>query len=163
MRGASFSLTMEKYTIGRADDCDICISDPTISGHHCTLTRLDDGKYAVLDEGSTNGTKVNLQKVTGEEMVILKNSDILQVGGVEILFDDIAGERIGDRTVSVINLNNTGTSEINKTAMRNLGDRFSGQSTMLRENRKHNQIFNIAIVILALLAITFVVFTLIRS
>ena len=121
---------------------------------------MDDGKYAVVDEGSTNGTKVNQKKLEGEDMVFLNNSDILQVGGIEILFDDIEGERMGERTISVINLHNTGTSEINKTAMRNLGDRFAGQSTMLRENRKHTQILNITITVLLLAAAAFVAFKL---
>ena len=159
MHGASFSLTNERYTLGRADDCDICISDPTISGHHCSLIRMENGKYAVQDNGSTNGTKVNQQPAESGVTIPLNNSDILQVGGVEILFEDIDGERIGDRTISVINLNNTGTGEFSKTAMKNLGANFGSQSTMLRENHKHNRIFSIVIAVLGVLAAAFVAYT----
>ncbi len=158
MRGASFSLTLDKYTIGRADDCDVCVSDPTISGHHCFLVKVDGDAYALQDNGSTNGTKVNSQPVTADQSIKLKNGDILQVGGVEMLYDDIEGDRVESRTISVINLDDTGTGEVNRTAMKNLGDKFSRKSTALRDNRKQNMVINIVIgllivVVLGLLAL----------
>ena len=88
MRGASFSLSQDKYTVGRADDCDVCISAPTVSGHHCTLVKLDDGSYAIEDLGSTNGSKVNDQILQPGNSVKLNNGDIIQIGSVEILFDE---------------------------------------------------------------------------
>ena len=115
MRGTSFALTGNQYSIGRAESCDICISDPTISGHHCTLLKLEDERYAVRDENSTNGTKVNEEKVT-DQIVPLSNGDILQVGAVEILFDDRGQTNHhddGDQSRT------TGTGEISTTAMKN--------------------------------------------
>lgn len=164
MRGASFSLTLDKYSIGRADDCDVCIADPTISGHHCTILKLDDDEsYALRDDGSTNGTKVNDQKLEPGDTVKLNNGDILQVGGVEILFDDIQGERVESRTISVINLNDTSTSEINKTSMKNLGDRFTRKkNAMLRENRSHNKILNIVLIVLGVAVAGLIGFILLR-
>lgn len=84
LRGQSFELTEEQYTVGRSEECGICIPDPTISGTHCTLVRSDEGSYRVVDSGSTNGTRVNGVRVQTQELV---NSDILQIGGVEMLFD----------------------------------------------------------------------------
>ena len=49
MRGASFALNNERYTIGRSDSADVCIPDPTISGHHCTLIQVEpDSRTTVL-------------------------------------------------------------------------------------------------------------------
>ncbi len=155
MRGASFSLNMEKYTVGRADDCDVCISDPTVSGHHCTLVKLDDESYAIEDLGSTNGSKVNDQRLVKGEAVKLSNGDIIQIGSVEILFDDIEGAREESRTVSVIDLDDIDTGEINKTTMKNLGNKLGGKRTpVLRPNQKHGKILN---VILALLGVAVLV------
>jgi pSer/pThr/pTyr-binding forkhead associated (FHA) protein len=154
MRGASFSLSQEKYTVGRADDCDICISAPTVSGHHCTLVKLDDGSYAIEDLGSTNGSKVNDQLLEPGNAVKLKNGDIFQIGNVEILFDDIEGAREESRTVSVIDLDDVDTGEINKTTMRNLGSRLgSKRGTTLRPNQKHGKIMNIIVILLAILVL----------
>ncbi len=164
MRGASFSLSQDKYTVGRADDCDVCISAPTVSGHHCTLVKLDDGSYAIEDLGSTNGSKVNDQVLQPGNSVKLNNGDIIQVGSVEILFDDIEGAREESRTVSVIDLDDVDTGEINKTTMRNLGNRMNvKRSTTLRPNQMHGKIMNIIVAILALLVVVLLIFTFVKK
>jgi pSer/pThr/pTyr-binding forkhead associated (FHA) protein len=84
LRGQSFELTEEQYTVGRSEECSICIPDPTISSNHCSFVRSEGGTYRVVDNGSTNGTRVNGVRVQSQELV---NSDILQIGGVEMLFD----------------------------------------------------------------------------
>lgn len=84
LRGQSFDLTEEEYSIGRSEDCSICVPDPTISGDHCKLIRESDGSYTAHDNGSTNGTRINGVRIEAQTLV---NSDILQVGGVEMLFD----------------------------------------------------------------------------
>jgi pSer/pThr/pTyr-binding forkhead associated (FHA) protein len=105
LRGQSFELAGERYTIGRSEECDICIPDPTMSGRHCTLTRDQDGGYTVSDEGSTNGTRINGVRIDSQK---LSHSDILQVGGVEVLYD--CGEKIVSSSLSTqtqINLADT--------------------------------------------------------
>lgn len=154
MRGTAFSLTLDKYVIGRSDSCDICIADPTISGKHCTLVKLDDNSYAIRDDNSTNGTKVNDQQVSSEDSIKLQNGDILQVGGIEILYDDIQGDRSESRTISVINLEDTGTGEINKPQMKNLGTKFSAKyANSLRDNRSHTVIINVILILLGVLGL----------
>ncbi|MBQ4479208.1 MAG: FHA domain-containing protein [Victivallales bacterium] len=163
MRGTAFSLTLDKYTIGRSDSCDICIADPTISGKHCTLVKLDDNSYAIRDDNSTNGTKVNDQQVSSEDSIKLKNGDILQVGGIEILYDDLQGDHTESRTISVINLEDTGTGEINKPQMKNLGTKFSAKyNNTLRENRKHTVIINVILALLGVLVLVALVFYLLK-
>ncbi|NLF94843.1 MAG: FHA domain-containing protein [Oligosphaeraceae bacterium] len=153
MRGTSFALSADQYTIGRAESCDICISDPTISGHHCTLLKLEADRYAVRDEGSTNGTKVNEAKVT-TETVPLSNGDILQIGGVEVLFDNRQDNKQESRTMTVINLEDTGTSEIATTTMKNLGAKIGAKKGVtLRENQSHTKVLHIVLGILGLLVL----------
>ena len=45
MHGTSYVLTNDSYTVGRSDTADICIPEPTISGHHCTFIKDEDGNY----------------------------------------------------------------------------------------------------------------------
>lgn len=45
-------------TIGRSPECDLVLSDPTVSRHHARLRRLPHG-WELRDLGSTNGTRVN--------------------------------------------------------------------------------------------------------
>lgn len=83
MRGKTYELTEDLYTIGRTETSYICIPDGTISTHHCDLIKDGDG-YVARDQNSTNGTRINGIKITEQRLC---NSDILQVGGIEILFD----------------------------------------------------------------------------
>lgn len=47
-----------ELTIGRADDCDLVLDDPTISRHHAVLRRIPGG-WCLRDAGSLNGIRVN--------------------------------------------------------------------------------------------------------
>jgi pSer/pThr/pTyr-binding forkhead associated (FHA) protein len=83
MRGKTFELTLDRYAIGRSEAQHICIPDGTISTLHCELIKDVDG-YVAYDKNSTNGTRINGIKITEQRLC---NSDILQVGGIELLFD----------------------------------------------------------------------------
>jgi len=114
LRGQSFELTQDRYTVGRHEDCTLCLPDPTVSNHHCTLVRdPESGGYKVLDEGSTNGTRVNGVRMQSQKLV---NSDILQVGAIEMLFDSEDKSGTGSASTQTgINLQNTaGTTTISE-------------------------------------------------
>ena len=83
MRGKTVELVSDRYTIGRTEANDICIPDGTISTFHAEIVKDGDG-FIAKDQGSTNGTRINGIKITEQRLC---NSDILQVGGIEILFD----------------------------------------------------------------------------
>ena len=100
MRGKSFELIKDIHTAGRSDERDICIKDPTISSHHCDFIKTET-TYILRDNGSTNGTRVNNVQVTDEDYE-LKNSDIIQLGAVEILYD------CEDKSVTTITRTQTG-------------------------------------------------------
>ncbi len=75
--GASFELTEDAIRIGRTADNDIVIGVPEMSRQHAQLVRQPDG-YAIQDLGSTNGTFVNYQRVTG--LVMLGHGDVIAFG-----------------------------------------------------------------------------------
>ncbi|WP_176014215.1 FHA domain-containing protein [Victivallis sp. Marseille-Q1083] len=105
LRGKSFELTKEVMSAGRNEQRDICIKDPTLSSHHCDFVKTEHS-YLVRDNDSTNGTRVNNVPITEQE---LKNFDVIQLGGVEILFDfdDGTNTAVGSRTETGIDLDST--------------------------------------------------------
>ncbi len=101
LRGKTFELDKETMSCGRKDGMDICIKDGSLSSHHCDFIRTADGTYILRDNDSTNGTRVNNVAITEQE---LKNSDIIQLGAVEVLYDcpAQAGESsVGTRTHTI--------------------------------------------------------------
>jgi predicted component of type VI protein secretion system len=57
------SITQDVTVVGRKRGiCDVCIDHSSISKLHCVLTKTD-GLLFFRDLGSTNGTKVNGQRV----------------------------------------------------------------------------------------------------
>ena len=83
MEGKVFELTEDKLTIGRLPDNTIRIEENSVSGHHAVLT-LSRDDYSCRDLNSTNGTRVNGQKVVEAKLI---NGDILTLGHVELRYE----------------------------------------------------------------------------
>ena len=64
LAGTSLGLTDQQITIGRADDATLVLTDDYASTRHARLFPQD-GQWLVEDLGSTNGTYLDRQKVTG--------------------------------------------------------------------------------------------------
>lgn len=74
---------MKTITIGRNSDNTIALQqDLKASRYHCTVRQYDDGRITVTDNGSTNGTFVNEQRIAGETPIGL--NDTLRVGETNI-------------------------------------------------------------------------------
>ncbi len=85
MRGQSFRLEGDSFVVGRTEESDISLPDSTISTHHADVVKGEDGCFVVCDKGSTNGTRVNGTKITEQ---VVSGGDVVQFGGIELLFDD---------------------------------------------------------------------------
>ena len=72
-----YELNKDIITLGRDITNDIVINDPEVSRHHCRLTR-GGGGYTLEDLGSTNGTFVNGQRLTGARP--LGGGDVVGLG-----------------------------------------------------------------------------------
>ena len=75
--------------IGRAAECEIALDDSQVSRQHARL-QVRNGVLLLADVGSTNGTRVNGQRI---QEVALGIGDRIEVGGTEIL---VAAERPGE-------------------------------------------------------------------
>ncbi|MFF3862937.1 FHA domain-containing protein [Streptomyces sp. NPDC002209] len=65
--------------IGRSADADVPLDDPDVSRLHCAVTVMPDGRVAVADLDSTNGTSVD-GAVVGAQPVALPPGALLRIG-----------------------------------------------------------------------------------
>jgi len=81
--GKTFDLVGPEITVGRVEDNKIQIEHASVSGHHA-IFRLDGLDYIVKDLDSTNGTRINGERITEQK---LRRNDILRLGNIELLYD----------------------------------------------------------------------------
>ncbi len=86
----TYDLNKDIITLGRDITNDIVINDPEVSRHHMRLTR-GAGGFTLEDLGSTNGTFVNGQRLTGAKP--LNNGDMIGLGETVTLGYEIIRER----------------------------------------------------------------------
>lgn len=85
----------ETVTLGRSSKSDIKISCESVSGNHATIRKLDEG-YVLRDLGSTNGTKLDHQKVSE---IHLKDGQHIRLGDVILTFEpDPECSNAGDKS-----------------------------------------------------------------
>jgi len=77
-RKVPFAGTMR---IGRSPDCELALRDSRASRHHARL-HARDGMLVLTDLGSTNGTRVNGQRI---EEVVLGQGDRILIGESELI------------------------------------------------------------------------------
>ena len=66
-------MTKELILVGRKEDCDVRIDHKSISKLHCVVVKTD-GLLLLRDLGSTNGTRVNGQRV--RRAALLPNDEL---------------------------------------------------------------------------------------
>ena len=60
--GPAIDLAKDLTLVGRDDDCDLRLDHKSVSKLHCVIVKTD-GLLLIRDLGSTNGTRVNGQRV----------------------------------------------------------------------------------------------------
>ena len=118
MKGRRLAVKVPVVNIGRADFNDVVISDPSVSTSHAKLQRRDD-VWILSDLGSTNGTFVEGERVSGE--VALGPGTTVKFGEVAVLFepfDDAAPVRrsSGTQVVSAAIPRGTGRASARKAS-----------------------------------------------
>jgi hypothetical protein len=81
-QGETFHPQDERTTIGRSPDCGIFLDDVTVSRKHAILVE-ENGRFAIEDQGSLNGTFVNRKRV---DRSALSDGDEVQVGKYRFTF-----------------------------------------------------------------------------
>ena len=79
--GLEEPLKLGYYLIGRHGECQIRPKSHSVSRRHCLLHHTEDG-LTVFDLGSTNGTRVNNQRMEPNQWMRLRNRDHLKCGNV---------------------------------------------------------------------------------
>jgi hypothetical protein len=86
--GAAFTLEGDQLTIGRDSANEIVINDAEVSRRHARLT-FQGGKYVLEDMGSTNGTFVNGQRLSGPR--VLKAGEVISFGEqIVLVFESVS-------------------------------------------------------------------------
>jgi hypothetical protein len=81
--GKTFDLSGPEISVGRVEDNKIQIEHASVSGHHAVF-KIDGLDYTIKDLDSTNGTRINGEKITLQK---LRRNDILRFGNIELLYD----------------------------------------------------------------------------
>ena len=83
--GYTFRTGIGTSIIGRDEDCDVVIRDPTVSAKHAEIVVRPE-TTTVTNLMATNGTRVNGRQIQNAELV---DGDILRVGQVNLVFKDV--------------------------------------------------------------------------
>src|SRR3954466_11916627 len=82
LENQEIELTPDPMTVGRSSACNIRIGDAGVSSKHAKIW-CEDGKYFLMDMGSTNGTFVNDKDVDREQ---LNDGDVITFGMTKAAF-----------------------------------------------------------------------------
>ena len=77
---------VEKLTIGRSSDCELVIDNKLVSRFHASIQKIKDA-YFLKDEGSTNGTLLNGQKIDSAKFYKLAPGDKITIGAESLVMN----------------------------------------------------------------------------
>src|SRR5579883_3177512 len=83
---ASFTLpTSGKVTVGRLQECEICIDHPSVSRRHAEL--LLGPQLRVVDLGSFNGTRIGGVRIAPNEPTLVPPKSVVEVGSTFLVVE----------------------------------------------------------------------------
>lgn len=86
--GPSIQIDKPILLFGRHEECDVQLNSKKVSRRHCVLAQISD-YFIVRDLGSTNGVRINGQRVAEGKLV---PGDELQVGNFKY---QVCGDPLG--------------------------------------------------------------------
>src|SRR5262249_25459422 len=81
--GERYPVSKRVTVIGRAQDCDLQLTDPNISRRHAEV-RQEETSYWIVDLGSTNGMEVNGRRLRQAK---LEDGDRVTLGSTDVVFE----------------------------------------------------------------------------
>lgn len=81
-----YEFDQPRIVIGRSRSADVQLPHAAVSTTHASV-RTQDAGYALIDEGSTNGTRVNETPVVTGRPKPLRTQDVIDVGGYRLTID----------------------------------------------------------------------------
>jgi predicted component of type VI protein secretion system len=91
--GETIPLMRTPMLLGRRESCDICLPFPAVSGRHCELN-FKNGFWLVRDLNSTNGLKVNGDKVQPGGKKALFPGDIITIAKRQYTIQYVLADRM---------------------------------------------------------------------
>lgn len=74
--------TKDRVIVGRDSRCDLMINHNSISREHCEI-HIFEGQYFITDLGSSNGTKIDGQKLVPHQRTSISLGQQFKLGGLE--------------------------------------------------------------------------------
>ncbi len=71
--------------LGRGSDCDIVLTHPTVSRHHCVIS-FEGGAYYICDNNSMNGVILNGGPLIGKQRMM--QMDKITIADMSMVFCD---------------------------------------------------------------------------
>ncbi|MEZ4298480.1 MAG: sigma 54-interacting transcriptional regulator [Polyangiaceae bacterium] len=75
-------------TVGRSEECDVCIDHPSLSRKHASI-EVDRGVF-IRELGSTNGTRLGGRRLRPEERVPLPSGELVEIGPIVAIVQGVA-------------------------------------------------------------------------
>ena len=85
--GDPVPLYTDRLTVGRRESADLCLSYSNVSGLHCQFSLLAGGIWAVTDLKSSNGVKVNGERIGVNTPKRLRPGDLIGIAKHEFVID----------------------------------------------------------------------------
>ena len=97
-----YEFDQARVVIGRRRGADVQLPHPAVSGTHATV-RAEGAGYALVDEDSTNGTRVNGSRIAPGRAKPLRAGDVLEIGGfvLRVEIGVIAGPTSAEKTAAL--------------------------------------------------------------
>ncbi|MEQ9400623.1 MAG: FHA domain-containing protein [Longimicrobiales bacterium] len=83
-----YDLDQDRILVGRGEDADVLIDNPSLSRKHCEFRKEGDG-WVLEDLGSSNGTFLHGEKLTGPTPI--KSGDEVGLGKFSVVFGKAVG------------------------------------------------------------------------
>jgi predicted component of type VI protein secretion system len=135
---APLTFDAPRIVLGRGAQCEMRLPDASVSARHATI-RAHQAGWVVVDEGSTNGTRLNGEKLSAQAPRPLRTGDLLLLGRVEVkvrigaavpttatatreLALALVARQLGDSSASAVSLRVTGGADSGQTIALPVGE-----------------------------------------
>jgi FHA domain len=90
LRKRNFSSADERISVGRSRQRDVVLCDPSVSNLHAWINCDDDGVHYIMDNESTNGTRLNGRRLSKRMPTDVSAGDHIEFGDLQAVWCDLS-------------------------------------------------------------------------